>query len=389
MTRSLLVVALLLLLPPGVKAQGGAVADMKLMAPNVGWAERGGRLYWTSDNGANWKDITPPGDGTFGGIFFLDAEKGWMTINHDRDRSGDRTFDVVSTDDAGATWSRTTFHLRPKDYGITIDDPLDLGGSGAGKIVFADPLHGWMNVWFDGQTMNTWWSFLLLTSDGGRTWKRATGTPQLRNPEMLLVTPGEGWLYGTQFASVGALYVTRDGARSWQEVAPELPAVDESLVIGLPAFEDSRHGFLQVSGIRGAGPQLKGTLALLATSDGGRTWKPDRSVANLDEVTREQYESPTVVGSDWIFAAAAGHQPVLTKLGPGDRIDAGTDTAALRPRYKDITQISFATPTQGWAIAGGDLVSTSDGGATWTTLTPGPQPHVIQPHGKSIPRPAS
>jgi hypothetical protein len=89
MTRSLLVVALLLLPSPGVKAQGGAVTDIKLIATNVGWAERGGRLYWTNDNGANWKDITPPGDGTIGGIFFLDGEKGWMTINHDRDRFGE------------------------------------------------------------------------------------------------------------------------------------------------------------------------------------------------------------------------------------------------------------------------------------------------------------
>src|ERR1700735_4804086 len=85
MTRSLLVVAWLLL-PQGVRAQhspadsatpaaaaskaqgadvlwlgnappgwGAAVTNMKLIAPNVGWAERGGRFYWTSDNGASWK----------------------------------------------------------------------------------------------------------------------------------------------------------------------------------------------------------------------------------------------------------------------------------------------------------------------------------------------
>jgi hypothetical protein len=75
MTRSLSVVALLLLLSPGVKAQGGAVTDMKLIAPNIGWAERGGRLYWTKDNGVNWKDITPRGDGTFGGIIFSISKK--------------------------------------------------------------------------------------------------------------------------------------------------------------------------------------------------------------------------------------------------------------------------------------------------------------------------
>jgi len=132
MTRSLLVVTLLLLLSPAAIAQdsatpaaaasqaqggdvlwygkappgwGGVVTDMKLIAPNVGWAERGGRLYLTTDNGANWKDITPPGDGTFGSVFFLDGEKGWVTINHLQSPGVEQKFEVLSTKDAGATWS--------------------------------------------------------------------------------------------------------------------------------------------------------------------------------------------------------------------------------------------------------------------------------------------
>jgi photosystem II stability/assembly factor-like uncharacterized protein len=45
-----------------------------------------------------------------------------------------------------------------------------------------------------------------------------------------------------------------------------------------------------------------------------------------------------------------------------------------------ISQMSFAAPTQGWVIVGdGELMSTTDGGATWKALTPGPQPHVIHP----------
>src|SRR5258708_32274697 len=38
----------------------GMVADMKLLAPGVGWAEGGGSGYWTTDNGANWSDIRLP-----------------------------------------------------------------------------------------------------------------------------------------------------------------------------------------------------------------------------------------------------------------------------------------------------------------------------------------
>ncbi len=368
--------------PPG---WGGVVGSMKLLAPGVGWAERGGRLYWTTDNGANWKDITPPldADEILSSIFFLNPSTGWITTNHTQDPSEATKFALVSTTDAGATWARTTIPLRQQDYGLSTDFPLHRG---AGSVVFADPLHGWMNVWFAGETSNTWWSFLLLTSDGGRTWSRAAGAPELRNPQMLLVTSSEGWLYGLDLYAVPSLYVTRDGAHTWQEVELQLPGSDESVVISVPTFEDAKHGFLQVSGVQRKGHELQGTMVLMATSDGGQTWKPDRTVSNLDEITRHQYGLPTVVGSDWIFAASDGH-PVLTKVGPGARIDASTGATASRPLYKDIGQISFATPTQAWAIVGdGYLMSTTDGGATWTTLTPGPQPHVIQPHGSFIPR---
>jgi len=355
---------------------------MKLIAPGVGWAERGGRLYWTSDNGANWKEIMPPLDAgdRLGGIFFLDPSRGWITIN----RPGLESH-LVSTTDAGATWARkTTIPVLPKDYGVEVPEGFSMSTS-AGTAEFVDPIDGWMDVSFAGETMNSRSSFLLVTSDGGQTWKHVAHAPALSDTKILLVSPSEGWLYGGDFGGSQHLYVTRDGARSWQEVAPELPSVDESLVIGVPTFDDAQHGFLQVNGFRGAGQKLKLTLALLATSDGGRTWRPDRTVANLDDTAAQQYASPTVVGSDWIFAAS-DHQPVLTKIGPGAKIDASA-SAASRPLYKAIRRISFATPLQAWAVVGdGYLVSTTDGGATWATLTPGPQPHVIQPHGSFIPR---
>ena len=207
MTCSLLVVALLLL-SPRVRAQdspggsrtpdaaaskvqgadvlwygkappgwGGVVGRMKLLAPGVGWAERGGRLYWTADNGANWKDITPPGGGVMESIFFLDSSKGWIAINHDEPPSEPTKFELVSTTVAGATWSRTTIPSLPKDYGFSIPEGFSLSGS-VGTVTCVDPLHGWMNVFFAGETMNSWDSFLLLTSDGAEL---GSGQPVLRN----------------------------------------------------------------------------------------------------------------------------------------------------------------------------------------------------------------
>lgn len=101
--------------PPG---WGGVVTNMKLLAPGVGWAERSGHLYWTEDNGASWKDITPLFAGELSDIFFLNSDMGWITINHRQPPPGEPQFDLASTTDGGATWSRSTIHLKPEDYGI-------------------------------------------------------------------------------------------------------------------------------------------------------------------------------------------------------------------------------------------------------------------------------
>jgi photosystem II stability/assembly factor-like uncharacterized protein len=241
--------------------------------------------------------------------------------------------------------------------------------------------------------MNSSWSFLLVTVDGGQTWKQASYPRGLAGADMLLVTPSDGWMLGRSSVDGEELFVTHDGTRSWQRITPAAPkeiAPADCFTLNLPTFEDAKRGFLQVNCVSKMNGKLKLHLALLRTEDGGRTWKPERMVANLDDIARTQYLSSTIVGSDWIFAAASEHHPVLTKVGPGAGIDASSNTAVSRPLYKAIRQISFATPADGWAIVGdGDLLSTTDGGATWTKLLPGPQPHVIPPHGTFIPRQSS
>jgi photosystem II stability/assembly factor-like uncharacterized protein len=371
-TRTLLIAIVLALASATASAQQ---ISMKQIAPGVGWVESAGQLYWTNDNGAHWKGITPrlDPDERLNNIFFLDPSKAWITINHDEPPSEVPKFDLVSTADGGATWSRMTFSLPPKHYGISVPTQFVLRGGG-GAVAFVDSLHGWMNVWL-GVDRSTWWSFLLQTSDGGRTWNRAADAPDLPRAQILLVTPNEGWLFGVDDDHERRLYVTRDRARSWQEVAPEPAGLTYHEIFGLPTFEDGIHGFLQINGLRGHNPKSL-TLTLMATSDGGRTWKTDRTVTNLDETSRRQYRSPTTVGSDWIFAAFDGH-PVLTRVGPGITVDASTDTTASRSHYKDVRQISFATPADGWAVVGdGNLLSTTDGGATWTNITPA---HTIHP----------
>jgi photosystem II stability/assembly factor-like uncharacterized protein len=367
---------------------------MKLIAPGVGWALRG-RYFWTTDNGANWKDITPPSSSDFkeliSDFYFLDSQRGWALFSRfnkdesDESKYEEPKFDLASTTDAGATWTRIHLTLPPPaDYG---NSDRSLIARWGGAIAFLDPLHGWLNINLAQDTTNTFFSFLLVTSDGGQTWNRVSNAPLLDVSDMLLVTSNDGWMIGTSVFSDKEIFVTHDGTKSWHQVLVDTPKkvlpAKLARYYQLPTFEDSKHGLLLVYYSGGVG--VKPATVLFATVDGGRTWRPDRMVTNQEDGA-SKYETSTVVHSAWIFAAVLDHRPILTSVGSGEKIDASADAAKGVSHFKVARQLSFATPTQGWVIDGnGDLLSTTDGGATWTTLTPGPKPHVIQPHGSFIP----
>src|SRR5262249_43577856 len=59
------------------------IADLQafqLVTPGAGWVLAGQRLYWTDDDGANWRDMTPPLAGAethIAAASFSDAAHGW------------------------------------------------------------------------------------------------------------------------------------------------------------------------------------------------------------------------------------------------------------------------------------------------------------------------
>jgi hypothetical protein len=123
---------------------------------------------------------------------------------------------------------------------------------------------------------------------------------------MLLITPNEGWVFGSvePDGSPNSFFVTRDGARSWQqfsamrpsqldgdkewhEVSILPPGVSEETnceVYRLPVFQVPTNGFFaedcadetvdtrQIS---------EHTTVLFVTHDGGRTWTADRTLRNF------------------------------------------------------------------------------------------------------------
>jgi photosystem II stability/assembly factor-like uncharacterized protein len=387
---------------------GGGVGSMKLIAPGIGWAEHDVSrnssytfdrvYYWTSDNGKHWKNITPHAGGKqeLADFFFLDTHRGWAIFDlsaEEQDHPQTRMrLTLAATTNAGATWSKTLLTLRLKDY---FDDLSDLNSINVSQIAFADPLHGWLQLAYWVGTHGHC-SFLLVTSDGGKTWNQADSSPGPNSPEMLLVTPDEGWIFGTvePDGAPNSLFVTRDGTKSWRELSAQpitnlgdlkewhemvlqpggvLDAEGADCEINrLPMVQDAAHAFLEEDcavDARAGDPDSMHTTVLFATNDSGRTWKRDRTLTNFVG----QCGSSTMAGSTWIAPVMKGGHVELLRVAAGATVDAGEENGSIARYSLCRTSLSFVSLTRGWMLFADKsmLRATVDGGRTWTTLTSG------------------
>jgi probable HAF family extracellular repeat protein len=367
--------ALALLFAPRAAAQQPA---MKLLTSKTGWVLlASGRLYWTTDGGSHWADITPPparvvspagNPETIVSVFFLDVSSGWALLRSwDRAADGWR-FDVASTGDSGGSWSdlKATFPNFARWSAVP---------AGGGSIDFVDSMHGWMDL--DLQSSSAFrFGMLLETDDGGKTWDRAPSSPEAGG-SIRFVTAGFGWLVGG--GGNAGLYVTRDRSKTWGRVSPEAPrqiGPASSTAYSLPTFGDSEHGLLPVVYYRGP-YGTRPALTVFATHDAGATWEPRWVLTDFPEAAHYGGGSVpvAVADSELLIAEISGLGRLslksVTRAG-SVRGQAGTVAPGAPPDLGPVMHVSFVDPTRGWVFTG-YLYSTNDGGATWTDITPRPR----------------
>jgi hypothetical protein len=357
-----------------------------LVGPGVGWAllSQGtvygpnDHLFWTSDDGGAWNDITPhdPASRQIAGVFFLDASRGWVLLALKREPPKNnqepddfitdiRGFDIASTTDGGASW--TIKHLDALSEGV--------GWLAASEIFFLDAAHGWMSI----ESPVPHWGgegVLLATTDGGITWK---GIEEVNGGggygPIRFTDPLNGWIAGGPGDQY--LYVTSDGGRHWREVAVPAPSAvsglfeDVAAQYAPPRLNDSKHGLLAVE-YSGPGKSGEGVdiFVLFSTNDGGRTWRTE-SWVTLDQAAN--FPIVAVVDSAALTPKRLDRRlPTLLKLGLGGKL---TETQASEspdmPNGAALTNINFSDAGHGWAgSSNGRLLSTADGGSTWKDITP-------------------
>lgn len=352
--------------------QAGRIESMKLMASDVGWAATNKKVFWTADNGAHWKDITPRLNHkrqTVSSVFFLDVSSGWVLLScgDDRDPIADNLcFELASTTDAGQTWSA----LRETIAAPFSREQLENGHGFSGRswLHFADSQHGWEILDTSTNSANASAGEMLRTADGGKTWTLTKEVPTADH--FYFLTGADGWIAGGKDHE---LYVTHDAGDSWRRVLlPAAAGTEPNLGVdyALPVFESARRGFLSVQYSLGpvAGHNLT-TLALFTTDDGGSSWKLDRILPKLPGTF-----TSGVVDSAWLGAHSEMVEPSTGRTNLQLRSQGSDHTLTSNvsnvSSFGKVTQLSFLSRDQGWINMSDRLLSTKNAGRTWEEITP-------------------
>ena len=355
-----------------VSAQSaGRIESMKLLTPDVGWAATNKKLFWTTDGGAQWKDITPKLDHKeqrVSSVFFLDASSGWAWLSCSDGRDpivDDVCFEFASTTNAGENWS--VVHPKivdPVPPSVITEDGQ--GFSGKTFLDFTDVQHGWAilkrNLHVEASSGE-----MLRTVDGGRTWTQLPKNTLPIAEHFRFVNPKSGWIAGGPDQE---LFKTLDSGDSWQRVSLAVPSQiwqDLSPVYDLPVFVDEKTGYLRAtyeSSMSSGVPAV-----VFKTEDGGGTWHPLITTGNQPDTHPWSAYPSAIADGELLTATVSGGRIELSRT---EGAEAKHQSARISVHASTVDQLSFVSPLRGWIIATYWILSTSDGGVSWTNVTPDP-----------------
>jgi photosystem II stability/assembly factor-like uncharacterized protein len=244
------------------RAAGAAeVTAAGMVASGTGWALTPERLLWTSDGGAGWGDLTPQVTGRIAlrGADFMDRSRGWVVASRQAGPGAQVELVVSRTGDGGRSWEQAS---------LAAANPLYADAAAAPAYVqFVDPDHGWILAKLSSSA-NFSVGELFATSDGGRTWSRRAAP---MGEPVTFLDQQTGWMAGGVRGD--ELYITHDGGATWS--SQQRPVAERAIGPAPPGasgtdFADPDHGWALVP--RCADGACSPGNSLYATDDGGRSW---------------------------------------------------------------------------------------------------------------------
>ncbi|HEX9384947.1 MAG TPA: hypothetical protein VF918_01405 [Anaerolineales bacterium] len=208
--------------PPDV-AETGSTVEIFILDNEHAWVQKpdfnnfpnNGLLYHTADGGLTWTISSTPFSG--GDLSFIDMNNGWMLADLGVG-AGSNAVAVFQTKDGGATWTQT-YTNDPNLPGA--GDSLPLGGIKSDLI----PLN-MQTAWVSGVTYASGTVYLFRTDDGGHTWAQVTlelpaGAENyeldIDRDQMKIFSAKDGFLVVRMSgeANQTAVYITNDAGNTW------------------------------------------------------------------------------------------------------------------------------------------------------------------------------
>jgi photosystem II stability/assembly factor-like uncharacterized protein len=199
-----------------------------MMTESSGWLLLNRQLFWTSDNGQTWTEISPPIpiDSSIESVQFIDSNQGWLLATT-RDLNGGTLFQLSQTNDGGLSWETRALSLFESGEIASYAENADMG--------WFDSQTGWISV---KQTSGSNFSLgtLFKTADGGSSWSRF---PLPVADRIYFSDPFTGWATGGP--ANDQILKTQDGGASWNNVRPGDIPLDVQTVI-YPPVTSGEHG---------------------------------------------------------------------------------------------------------------------------------------------------
>ena len=221
--------------PPDVEEIGSAVETF-ILDKDHAWVQKpdynnfpnNGLLYHTTDGGLTWTISSTPFSG--GDLSFVDNNRGWMLADLGVG-AGSNAIAVFQTNDAGATWTQN----YTNDPNLPdASDSLPLGGIKSDLV----PLN-MQRAWVGGVTYSPGTVYLYRTDDAGHNWSPVNlelpaGAENVElgidRDQMQFVTSTDGFLVVRMSgdSTQTAVYVTNDGGDTWTLTPTLIPEAGQS-----------------------------------------------------------------------------------------------------------------------------------------------------------------
>jgi photosystem II stability/assembly factor-like uncharacterized protein len=216
------------------------LADVCFVDAEHGWAAGDrGTIWHTVDGGRHWSLQTSGVDCRLSSVVFLDRKIGWAAGGSIQPFTHTSTGVILRTQDGGEHWTWERRAMAPAIVRIGFFDPLRgwaLGQPSAlfpsGVMLTDDGGRTWLGLpatkgrnWLTGAMVDPHTGALAGSTSASATIRKRTIEPQPADfglralRAMQLVAPAKGWLVGDG----GLILQTRDLGKSWQTTEGALP----------------------------------------------------------------------------------------------------------------------------------------------------------------------